>query len=238
MRKTGQRSLKRSKAEVRPLSPFLLPFFFQSAHTPSTTRSRRSKNARQAYLGRRDSTVRAPLPCRRPAYARREHHYSAARCGHRRRPVVERRGLLRSRGASLSLSCCVLSSPSTDLFSPKVAPDENDGQKLFDRIQALGPDNFLTAIRDVEGPYALVFYQASSGRVYFARDPLGRRSLLLQRPTSSNPTFSLVSCPPGNNSTLRGLEEVTCDAVHCYDLLKEGELSPVRLVFRFLSHPV
>lgn len=41
----------------------------------------------------------------------------------------------------------------------QVGQEENDGQVLFDKLQAAGPSNFFAAIRDVEGPYAFVYYQ-------------------------------------------------------------------------------
>ncbi|GAA5859461.1 hypothetical protein JCM1840_004626 [Sporobolomyces johnsonii] len=100
-----------------------------------------------------------------------------------------------------------------------VAPSENDGRKLFDLIQSSGPANFFAAIRNIEGPYAFVFYQASTSRIYFARDPLGRRSLLLHPPTPISPFFVLVSNAPGKDFPLKEWEEVGCEAVHCYDLL-------------------
>ncbi|GAA5960988.1 hypothetical protein JCM21900_001938 [Sporobolomyces salmonicolor] len=100
-----------------------------------------------------------------------------------------------------------------------VAPNENDGRKLFDLIESSGPSNFFAAIRNIEGPYAFVFYQASTSRIYFGRDPLGRRSLLLHPPTPVSPFFVLVSSAPGRDFPLKEWEEVGCEAVHCYHLL-------------------
>ncbi|GJN92383.1 hypothetical protein Rhopal_005413-T1 [Rhodotorula paludigena] len=100
----------------------------------------------------------------------------------------------------------------------EVSPHENDGQKLFDQIQRYGPSNFFAAIHDIEGPYAFVYYQASTQRVYFARDPLGRRSLLFHPPTPASPYLFLASNAPGSDFPLQDWEEVACDAVHCYHL--------------------
>ncbi|BGP18654.1 hypothetical protein JCM10213v2_006720 [Rhodosporidiobolus nylandii] len=100
----------------------------------------------------------------------------------------------------------------------EVDSHENDGKKLFDRIQLCGPSSFSAAIRDVEGPYAFVYYEASTQCIYFARDPLGRRSLLFHRPTPQNPFFLLTSAAPGKQFTLQDWEEVGCEAVHCYYL--------------------
>ncbi|KAL8286907.1 hypothetical protein RQP46_003913 [Phenoliferia psychrophenolica] len=99
-----------------------------------------------------------------------------------------------------------------------VGPSENDGQVLFDTILREGPTNFFAAIRLVEGPYAFVYYQKLHNRIYFARDPLGRRSLLLHPPTVSSPFLFLSSNGPSVDYPLNQWEEVSCDAVHCYHL--------------------
>ncbi|GAA6013581.1 hypothetical protein JCM10207_004781 [Rhodosporidiobolus poonsookiae] len=101
----------------------------------------------------------------------------------------------------------------------EVAPEENDGQKLFEQIQSYGPSNFFAAIRDIEGPYAFIFYQAEYQRLYFARDPLGRRSLLFHPPTPESPFLFLSSTAPGKDFPLQDWEEVSCESVHCYHLL-------------------
>ena len=40
-------------------------------------------------------------------------------------------------------------------------------------------DHVLKALRTIEGPFAFVFFDRLNGRVYFGRDRLGRRSLLV-----------------------------------------------------------
>lgn len=115
----------------------------------------------------------------------------------------------------------------------QVAPNENDGRKLFDLILREGPSNFFAAIRNIEGPYAFVYYQASNQRIYFARfvpltssrrtriltlffpwdrDPLGRRSLLLHPPTPISPFLFLSSSGPSSDYPLNQWEEVACDS--------------------------
>ena len=49
-----------------------------------------------------------------------------------------------------------------DAVRLQIGPDENDGQKLFEQIQCEGPSNFFAAIREIEGPYAFVYYQGKS----------------------------------------------------------------------------
>lgn len=108
----------------------------------------------------------------------------------------------------------------------QVGRDENDGQKLFEQIQREGPSNFLAAIRNIEGPYAFVYYQASSDRVYFARDPLGRRSLLIHKPTPESPFLYLASNGPNVDFDLNEWEDVLCDALHCYNLKDVSGVNP------------
>ncbi|KWU45883.1 hypothetical protein RHOSPDRAFT_15885, partial [Rhodotorula sp. JG-1b] len=60
----------------------------------------------------------------------------------------------------------------------EVGEHENDSIKLMERIQQFGPERFLEAIGPVEGPYAFVYFQAAQKRLWYGRDPLGRRSLL------------------------------------------------------------
>lgn len=41
----------------------------------------------------------------------------------------------------------------------QIGSNENDGRKLFQRILDQGPSLFFGSIRDIEGPYAFVYYQ-------------------------------------------------------------------------------
>ncbi|KAJ1961005.1 hypothetical protein GGI12_003490 [Dipsacomyces acuminosporus] len=62
---------------------------------------------------------------------------------------------------------------------------ENDGRKLFERIQALkaaDPQGYiLQAFSEIEGPYAFVYLDYQQRKLWFARDFLGRRSLLMKQ---------------------------------------------------------
>ncbi|KAK4050760.1 hypothetical protein OIO90_004982 [Microbotryomycetes sp. JL221] len=103
-----------------------------------------------------------------------------------------------------------------------VPPNSNDGQTLFNKIQSVGTTNFLNCLRSIEGPYAFIYYQSSTQKIYFARDPLGRRSLLMHQPTPLNPFFLLSSCSVESDQRiefgLNNWESVPCDAVYSYQL--------------------
>ncbi|KAJ7042501.1 asparagine synthase-domain-containing protein [Mycena alexandri] len=81
-----------------------------------------------------------------------------------------------------------------------IALEENDGIKLFHALNGLDTvDQVSDLFGSVEGPYAFVYYHAASQRLFFARDPLGRRSLLIHRPSLENPYFLLASVSTGSD---------------------------------------
>ncbi|KAI5123605.1 hypothetical protein M0805_003421 [Coniferiporia weirii] len=78
----------------------------------------------------------------------------------------------------------------------ELSASENDGVKLFQKIEDLSdPETELPrTLQDIEGPYALTYFHSDSKRIYFGRDPLGRRSLLIHRPTHQRPIFLVIFC--------------------------------------------
>lgn len=73
-------------------------------------------------------------------------------------------------------------------------------QKLFSEA-SLNDDasiaNLLSQLDQLRGPWALIFWHATRRRLYFARDVLGRRSLLAR--ALPGQAFELVSIPPCQN---------------------------------------
>ena len=53
--------------------------------------------------------------------------------------------------------------------------------------------------------------------MYFARDPLGRRSLLIHKPSLINPTFLLASVSAGDDDAY-DFEELSTDKIFVLDL--------------------
>ncbi|KAG9314546.1 hypothetical protein JVU11DRAFT_5346 [Chiua virens] len=117
-------------------------------------------------------------------------------------------------------------------WNGEIDPTENDGQKIFKRLRAAAkPLAISETIGNIEGPYAFVFYhvgaiadrqfdthllQERSKKLYFARDPLGRRSLLIHKPTLINPIFLLSSVSAGNDTY--EFEELSTDGIFVLDL--------------------
>ncbi|KAG2149778.1 asparagine synthase-domain-containing protein [Suillus cothurnatus] len=95
---------------------------------------------------------------------------------------------------------------------------ENDGAKLFQSIHALSAmDDLPFLLGRIEGPYAFVYYHAKSRKLYFGRDPLGRRSLLIHKPSVFNPYFLLASVSVGDDQGYV-MEELSTDAIFCLDV--------------------
>lgn len=63
----------------------------------------------------------------------------------------------------------------------------NDGEAILSMLIAAGSnspgsrDSVLDALRSIEGPFAFIFLDKKAKRLYYGRDRLGRRSLLLKR---------------------------------------------------------
>ncbi|KAH0838478.1 asparagine synthase-domain-containing protein [Lanmaoa asiatica] len=107
---------------------------------------------------------------------------------------------------------------------PKIGPAENDGQKVFERFRAaIEPFSISEIIGNIEGPLSYPL-QGSSKKLYFARDPLGRRSLLIHKPTLTNPIFLLASVSAGDDDAYE-FEELSTDGIFGLDLgtLREPE---------------
>ncbi|KAI0670083.1 asparagine synthase-domain-containing protein [Trametes maxima] len=100
----------------------------------------------------------------------------------------------------------------------QVSVEENDGTKLLGRLQhAKTPQDISRIFGEIEGPYAFLFYHSPSHTLYFARDPLGRRSLLVHYPDEARPYFLLTSVSVGQCSEYT-LDEVPTEYIHSIDL--------------------
>ncbi|KDR85200.1 hypothetical protein GALMADRAFT_233883 [Galerina marginata CBS 339.88] len=80
----------------------------------------------------------------------------------------------------------------------EILAQDNDGSKIFDVLcSAESPEQIRDIFSTVEGPYAFVLYHENSDHLYYGRDPLGRRSLLVHKPTQEAPYFLLSSVSAG-----------------------------------------
>jgi len=75
-----------------------------------------------------------------------------------------------------------------------VANDENDGLVLFELLKKAKNDSeILRTFAQIRGEFAMFYYRARPKQLWFARDYLGRRSLLWHFPVHSEDLFALSS---------------------------------------------
>ncbi|KAI5369591.1 Putative asparagine synthase, rossmann-like alpha/beta/alpha sandwich, nucleophile aminohydrolase [Septoria linicola] len=86
------------------------------------------------------------------------------------------------------------------------------------RVSALNSARAVAnAMSLVAGPYAFVYYDQPSSRLFFGRDFLGRRSLLWKAHQDGSVTFSSIS----DRSEDGDWTEVEADGIYCIDLHQE-----------------
>ncbi|KAI0861845.1 asparagine synthase-domain-containing protein [Xylaria cubensis] len=97
----------------------------------------------------------------------------------------------------------------------------NDGEAVFSMLQSSGSPpgqargaHVIDVLRSIEGPFAFVYYDSAASRVYYGRDRLGRRSLLI-KPSSETGSITLSSVASVPTS---GWEEVGSDGIWSIDL--------------------
>ncbi|KAL1738835.1 asparagine synthase-domain-containing protein, partial [Schizophyllum fasciatum] len=119
-----------------------------------------------------------------------------------------------------------------------VSPHENDGLKLFVALGSLSTvEQVVEFFGTLEGPYAFVYYQHRTRSLIFGRDPLGRRSLLVHKPTAQQPYFILSSTSTGAHSGCR-FEELSTTGLFLIniDRLDENNVSqPALRESRFMA---
>lgn len=93
------------------------------------------------------------------------------------------------------------------------------------RMSPLGLEVVLTSVKN------------ESKRLYFGRDPLGRRSLLIHKPTSAFPVFILCSVSARVPEGLK-FEELSSDYLFSLDLGILRGPDNVRLAFFRSGHPL
>jgi len=94
-----------------------------------------------------------------------------------------------------------------------LAPGENDTLAMFNLLLTRGVDG----VRDVEGEFAFVFYDAALGICWFGRDWAGRRSLVLRRENGDGLMVASVGDGMG------GWDEVETGGVWMFDVVS-GEM--------------
>ncbi|KAF2459018.1 asparagine synthase [Lineolata rhizophorae] len=94
------------------------------------------------------------------------------------------------------------------LFSDACSAPFDEGQGQFNQ-------RILQAIASIRGPYAFAYYDVPNGKLYYSRDCLGRRSLLINR---SDDTGDLILSSVANGSDATSWLEVEAAGVYMVDL--------------------
>lgn len=119
----------------------------------------------------------------------------------------------------------------------------NDSQRVFDALLAasnLSPEHgreqsvskVVEVLSVIRGPFALVFYDAQNGYIYYGRDCLGRRSLLQKITAEGCRTISSVC----GNAGGEGWSEVEADGIYVIDILADS-LQPRHIPHRRSDEP-
>ncbi|KAG7099435.1 hypothetical protein E1B28_001286 [Marasmius oreades] len=104
----------------------------------------------------------------------------------------------------------------------EISSEENDGVQIFGALRTTrSPEEVRDVFASVEGPYAFVFYSHETQKLHFARDPLGRRSLLIHLPSAPQPWLLLVSVSAGDDPAY-SFEEVSTNHIHVLDMQQLG----------------
>ena len=107
----------------------------------------------------------------------------------------------------------------TFLNATKRHSDNIDDNMLASRDHSL--QNVFDVLSSITGPYAFVFYDARHHRVFYGRDVLGRRSLLIRRDATTIIELSSTCDPIGAEDWL----EVEADGIYVLDLTVDVDLS-------------
>lgn len=94
----------------------------------------------------------------------------------------------------------------------------NDGEAIFDRLSVPAVslsrrESVLSVFRSIEGPFAFVYYDDVSETLYFGRDRLGRRSLMIK----TSATGELVLCSIAESQD-PDWTEVEADGIYAIDM--------------------
>lgn len=101
----------------------------------------------------------------------------------------------------------------------------NDGEAVFNRLvhtqdtePAARKNQVLSILRSIQGPFAFLYFDAPGQCLYYGRDRLGRRSLLLnQAPDGKSIAFSSIAGVPNH-----GWNEVQADGIYTMALLSSS----------------
>lgn len=93
----------------------------------------------------------------------------------------------------------------------------NDGQAVFGRLTSKRAA-VLDTLRSIDGPFAFMYLDKPADRLYFGRDRLGRRSLLLRQARDDKTHLPQVTLSSVSELQDPQWKEVEADGIYCIDL--------------------
>lgn len=107
----------------------------------------------------------------------------------------------------------------------EVNAEENDGRVLLDQLSACRSENeILSTFSQIQGPWAAIFWQSSSNKLWFGRDVFGRRSLLVHV-SSDGEIFGLSSV---QLKQFESWQEVPASGLYCLKLNETDDTRNLR----------
>ncbi|RFU74125.1 asparagine synthase [Trichoderma arundinaceum] len=105
----------------------------------------------------------------------------------------------------------------------------NDGEAVLSLLTAASSkqgneDSVLDALRSIDGPFAFIFLDKRAKRLYYGRDRLGRRSLLLKR----GDEFLLSSIAEAPAEGWTEVEADGCYTIQLSEASSPREITPIR----------
>ena len=109
---------------------------------------------------------------------------------------------------------------SSNLIS--VASNENDGLKLYEYLsKTQNEEEIFEILSSIKGPYAFLYYDFKRKFIYFGRDRIGRRSLLINEKITENSVnliLSSVRVSQIDNQKQLEFNELKADGIYIIDL--------------------
>ena len=107
-----------------------------------------------------------------------------------------------------------------ELLVNATSPDENSSYTRYPCGDESHVDKVVSVFSRITGPYAFVYYDACNAQIFYGRDNLGRRSLLVNKHRRESFAISSV-CDP---DTAQEWEEVEPDSIYVLDLCAERDM--------------
>ncbi|KAL9029470.1 MAG: hypothetical protein Q9196_002292 [Gyalolechia fulgens] len=118
------------------------------------------------------------------------------------------------------------------VFQTLLQPEESDNTATTSQDRTDIDDAVVQALSHISGPFAFIFYHARSGKIFYGRDFLGRRSLLRSKGQDGSIALSSVCGGPFS----KAWTEVEADGIYVIHLPNLSNKEP-EIVERHIAWP-